>query len=417
MSREAESTDKRPLTPWLTLVGLGADGAASLSERARTALESAELVFGAERQLALVRPLLRGACAAWPSPLAEGIERLLARRGRPTCVLASGDPFFYGIGATLSAHVSPEELICHPAPSSLSLAAARLGWPLQDAQVLSLHGRALHTILPALAHGRRLLVLSWNRKNPAQLAELLRARGFGGSRLVVLESLGAADERIRACTADAFDLADVVDLNLVALELSAAQDARVLSPRGLPDSAFEHDGQLTKRDVRAVTLAALAPMPGELLWDIGAGAGSIAIEWMLVHPSCRAVAVEQHEQRATNIARNAQALGVPGLSIVRARAPEGLDGLASPDAIFVGGGGAERALIERCRRALRPGGRLVVNAVSLETEAQLIQWHGALGGELVRVSIEHAAALGSMKGWRAAMPVVQWRYRVSEVSS
>jgi precorrin-6Y C5,15-methyltransferase (decarboxylating) len=300
--------------------------------------------------------------------------------------------------------------VCHPAPSSLSLAAARLGWALQDTEVVSLHGRDLQAIIRYLQPGRRVLALSWNGETPAELARLLLARGFGSSRLTVLEALGGPDERIRTCSARELGLTHVLDLNIVGLEVQAEAHAWVLPCRAsLPDSAFENDGQLTKQDVRAITLSALRPRAGARLWDVGAGAGSVAIEWLLAHPACRANAIEREPARCERISRNARALGTPNLEVVQGSAPEALSGLPPPDAVFIGGGASEPGLIEQCWVALAPGGRLVVNAVSLETEARLLAAYAEHGGELRRVCIESAVELGSMSAFRPALPVVQWR--------
>jgi len=366
---------------------------------------------GSQRQLDLVSALVHGECWVWPSPFSAGLDKLWARRGQPTCVLASGDPFFYGIGSTLAPRLVPSEFECHPAPSSMALAAARLGWPLQDTAIVTLHGRDLHAIVPQLAPRRRVFALSWNQHTPRQLAQLLTQRGFGPSTLHVLEALGGPDQRIRSGRADTFNLedADIAPLNLVALELAAEIGAQILPCRAsLPDSAFEHDGQLTKREIRALTLSALAPWPGALLWDVGAGSGSIAIEWLLSHPACRAYAIERDATRAARIERNGRALGVPQLSIVQAAAPEGLTQLPTPDAIFIGGGASDPGVFEAAWRALPVGGRLVVNAVSLETEALLFHWYSAHGGDLSRLAIEHAAPLGGMTGFRPARTVTQW---------
>jgi precorrin-6Y C5,15-methyltransferase (decarboxylating) len=396
--------------PWLSIVGLGTDGVDGLAPSARRAIEQAEVVAGSARQLALVRSFVRGEVLVWPSPLAEGVAKVLLRRGRSTCVLASGDPFFYGIGATLAPQLVPGDFVCHPAPSSMSLAAARLGWPLQDTEIVSLHGRDLREIVRYLHPGRRILALSWDRRTPSELAQLLNARGFGRSRLHVLEALGGPEERTRSCLASAFDWTDVADLNLVALELEADAGAVVLPVRAsLPDSAFEHDGQLTKQDVRAITLSALAPRIGELLWDVGAGAGSVAIEWLLTHPASRAIAIESDAERCARIGRNASALGTPRLEVHHGRAPEALEKLPAPNAIFIGGGASEAGVIDACWDALAPGGRLVINAVAVETQAELMQRHVKLGGELKRISVEHAEPLGAMRGFRPAMAIVQWR--------
>jgi precorrin-6Y C5,15-methyltransferase (decarboxylating) len=397
--------------PWLSIVGIGAEGERGLSQAARRCIEQAELVFGGARQLQLVEALVAGRGRAWPTPFSEGVARVLARRGSRTCVLASGDPFYYGVGATLAPHLARGEFECHPAPSSISLAAARLGWPLQDTDVVSLHGRDLNEIVRYLAPERRVLALSWGRETPGELARLLVERGFGRSRLVVLEQLGGPQERVREAHAERFELDAIGDLNLVGLELVAEPEACVLPCRSsLPDAAFETDGQLTKRDVRAVTLSALAPRPGQRLWDIGAGSGSIGIEWMLAHPACRAIAVERDPARCARIASNARRLGVPRLEIVQATAPGGLGELAPPDAVFIGGGASDPALLEEVLRALPRGGRLVVNAVALETQARLLEAHASRGGELCRLSFESAAPLGGMSCLRPALAVLQWRF-------
>jgi len=397
--------------PWLSIVGIGAEGEHGLSEVARRCVERAELVFGGVRQLQLVEALIGGRGRPWPSPFAEGVAHVLARRGFPTCVLASGDPFHYGVGATLAPHLVPGEFECHPAPSSISLAAARLGWPLLDTDVVSLHGRDLYEIVRYLVPGRRVVALSWGGDTPSQLARLLVERGFGPSRIWVLEQLGSSRERVRQARAESFELDAIGDLNLVGVELDAKREALVLPCRtSLPDSAFESDGQLTKRDVRAVTLSALAPRPGERLWDIGAGSGSIGIEWMLAHPECRALAIERDSSRCARIASNARRLGVPRLEVVQATAPAGLAGLAPPDAVFIGGGASEPALIDAALKALPRGGRLVVNAVALETQARLLEAYARLGGELCRLSFEAVAPLGGMTCLRPALAVLQWRF-------
>ncbi|MFZ5930427.1 MAG: precorrin-6y C5,15-methyltransferase (decarboxylating) subunit CbiE [Pseudomonadota bacterium] len=394
---------------WLSIVGIGEDGADGLTAQARMLISGASLVIGSTRQLALAADFIRHEKLDWPSPLLEAIPALLARRGEATCVLASGDPFYYGIGATLSAHLHPSEFICVPAPSSLSLAAAKLGWPLHELATVSLHGRAIENIIPHLQPGTRILVLSWDGRTPQQLAELLDARGFGQSALHILEALGGPHERLRRSTARGFNLNAIDPLNIVGIEVVAEPVARIIPlAAGLPDCAFESDGQLTKREIRAATLSALSPRAGELLWDVGAGSGSIAIEWMLCHASLRAIAIEERAERSACIQRNAMALGTPLLKIVEAEAPGALHDLPQPDAVFIGGGANDPGVFECCWAALKPGGRLVINAVSLETEARLLQWYAALGGELRRLSVERADALGGMTGWRPAMTVTQW---------
>ena len=400
---------------WLALVGIGEDGLDGLSPAARRLVDQAELVIGGDRHLALAATAIRGERLAWPSPLTDAFPAILARRGRPVVVLASGDPFLYGVGVTLAKAVDPAEMLALPAPSAFSLAANKLGWAGQDCVTLSLHGRAFERLYPALQPDARLLILSWDGTTPGRIAEALTARGFGGSRLTVLERLGGPRERIRTVVADAFAATigpvPIDGLNTVALEVAADPGARVL-PRasGLPDGWFETDGQITKREIRAVTLSALAPRRGELLWDVGAGSGSVSIEWMLADPMNRAVAIETRADRADRIARNAGALGVPGLDIREGRAPAVFEGLPIPDAIFVGGGGSDTALLDRAEAALRPGGRLVVNGVTIETQAELVRRFLARGGDLVQLSVARADPVGGFHGFRPAMPVVQWTW-------
>jgi precorrin-6Y C5,15-methyltransferase (decarboxylating) len=394
---------------WLSIVGIGEDGIDGLNGVARGLVASADIVFGGARHLALAAPLIRGEARPWPSPVSHGVEQVLAARGRNVCVLASGDPFFYGVGSVLANHVAPDETLVVPAPSSFSLAAARLGWAVPDIALVSLHGRALERIRPHLHPGARVLALTSDSEGPEALARLLTETGFGGSRLTVLEALGGAKERIRATTAAGFDLAGIAELNVVGVEVKAAPGARsIASTAGLADDLFEHDGQITKREIRAVTLSSLAPLRGQLLWDIGAGSGSVAVEWMLAHPSLRAAAIEARADRAARIRRNAAAFGVPELEVVEGRAPEALTQLAAPDAVFIGGGASEPGVLDTAIAALKPGGRFVANAVALETEAELMARQASLGGTLARIAISRADSVGGKTGWRPAMPVMQW---------
>ena len=403
-----------PATRWLSIVGIGEDGVAGLSPVARQLVSSAELVLGGKRHLALASELIRGRQMSWPSPIGKVLPEIEKHRGRPVAVLASGDPFHFGVGDMLMRSVAVEETICLPQPSSFSLAASRLGWSLQDVTPVSLHGRALEHVVRHLQPGARLLALSWDGGTPAKLAALLVARGMGASKLTILESLGGPKERVRTTTADAFAFTDIVPLNIVALEIVASTEAQVvpLAP-GLDDALFEHDGQLTKRDVRAVTLSSLAPRQGELLWDIGLGAGSIAIEWLLRHPFMRAIGIEESAERVARAARNAAALGTPDLQIVQGAAPEAFAELPTPDAIFVGGGLSDPGLLDSAWAALKSGGRLVANAVSLQSEARLIDCFQKHGGEITRLQVAKAgrAGTGSVFVWRHAAPVTQWRAR------
>jgi len=392
------------MSPWLTVVGIGEDGFKGLGRNARHALLRATRIIGGQRQLDLLPLCISGERQAWPSPFS--LEPVLSRRGEPVCVLASGDPMFYGVGASLARQIAADELLVLPAPSSVSLAAARLGWPLQDVVTVSVVARPFAAINAHLASGVRLLVLSNDGGSPALIAALLTQAGFGPSRLTVFEHLGGANERrLDGLAADWHHLG-TADLNLVAIDCLASSDTPPLSRlAGLPDSAFQHDGQLTKRDVRAMTLARLAPMPGELLWDVGAGSGSIGIEWMRTHPSCRALAIEPDPGRQGLIEHNRDALGVPGLHLIRGKAPDALHGLPVPDAIFIGGGVTRDGVLDTCWQHLRPGGRLVANAVTLQSEMTLMNWRAEHGGELTRIHVAQAQPLGEFDTWRQALPI------------
>ena len=394
---------------WLAVVGIGEDGVAGLGEAARRLVAGAEVVFGGRRHLALAAELIAGEAREWPRPF--DVAEVVALRGRAVCVLASGDPFLHGVGATLARQVGPEEMVVVPGVSAFSLAAARLGWALAEVETVSLVGREVERLRPLLHPGRRVLVLTSDGGGPAAVARLLVADGFGGSAVTVLEALGGPEERVLRATAEGFGARDCAALNVVAVEVVAGAGARVIGlGGGLEDGLFAHDGQITKREVRAVTLAALAARRGEMLWDVGAGAGSVAIEWLLLHPSLRAVAVEARADRAARIAENALGFGVPGLRVVTGAAPGALEGLPAPDAVFLGGGGSDPGVLDAVEAALRPGGRLVANAVTLEMQAVLLAAAARLGGALTTISVARAGAVGGMTGWRPAMPVMQWAW-------
>ena len=396
-------------TPWLSLIGIGEDGLEGLSSAARKALAQACLVVGGQRHLAMLAPTDQERLA-WPSPLTDAFPAIVARRGQPVAILATGDPFQFGVGSTLACAISPDEMISFPHLSAFSLAANRLGWAQQDCALVSLHGRALERIIPHLQPDAQIMALSWDGTTPGKLAELLVARGCGTAELTVLEALGGPNERIRSATAAQFALTDVAALNTVAIRVGRNAGARYLPlTGGLSDDWFEHDGQITKHEIRAVTLSALAPRRGELLWDIGAGSGSIAIEWMLTHSSNRAVAIEPRADRVARIGRNARALGVPDLTILHGSAPAALEGLAQPDAIFIGGGATVDGVVLSAWQALRPGGRLVANAVTLETQSLLLDWRQRIGGHLTQIAISEADSIGGFTGWKPARPIVQWR--------
>lgn len=397
--------------PPLAVVGIGADGWAGLGEAAREALRAVELIVGSDRQLALLEDTT-AEHRFWPSPIDALVDELAAGTPRATAVLASGDPMLYGIGATLARRLDPERMRVYPHPSAFAIACARLGWPATEVALVSAVGRPAQVVARLLQPGRRLVAYVAGADGAAAIARVAREGGFGASRLVVLEQLGGAAERLYETTPDDWGERAADPLHAVALDCGRAPGAPLLplSP-GLPDDAYESDGQLTKRGVRAITLAALGPAPGQLLWDVGAGSGSIGIEWLRAEDTARAVAIEARADRAERAAANASRLGVPRLEVRQGSAPAALNGLEAPDAIFVGGGVTEPELLERCWSALLPGGRIVANAVTLEGEARLLEARASHGGQLMRIGLEHADAIGGFTAWRAQLPVVQWAAR------
>ncbi|MEO1206501.1 MAG: precorrin-6y C5,15-methyltransferase (decarboxylating) subunit CbiE [Pseudomonadota bacterium] len=405
-------TDAQPCPDgrWLSIIGIGEDGVAGLSPVARDLLARATLVVGGSRHLQLAHSLIAGETLVWPNPITAAYPEIVARRGQSVVVLASGDPFNFGVGKALTSFVSPDEMFSLPQPSSFSLAASRLGWALQDVETLSVHGRALEGVIRHLHPGARLMLLAWDETTAAKLATLLCERGLGRSRVHVLEALGGPDERVRVATSDQFDVDAIHPLNVVAVEVAADAQACVINySAGLDDTLFENDGQLTRREIRAVTISSLAPRRDEMLWDIGLGSGSVAIEWLLSHPSLKAIGVEAQNVRADRAARNAGTLGVPQLQIVRGEAPGALSHLPAPDAVFIGGGITCPGVFEAAWHHLRPGGRLVANAVTLESEARVLELAKTHGGDLVRLAVSRAEPVGRFMGWRPAMPVTQWR--------
>jgi len=396
--------------PRITVVGIGADGWSGVPERLRGLVLAADTVLGGRRHLAMLPQAPTQRRLVWPSPLREGLPDLLASLGdRGAVALASGDPLVSGIGSTLIELLGADAVRVEPAVSSVALARARMGWAAEGCAVLSLVGRDPHLLMRGLAPGRRVLVLSPGAATPGTVAALLVGAGYGGSRMTVLGDLGAdAESRLEGTAHDWLGAPpeEAPQLHVLALELSGPPGRGLVA--GLPDDAFEHDGQLTKRDLRASALARLAPSPGRHLWDVGAGAGSVAVEWMRAHPSCTATAVEADTGRAARIGRNADRLGVPGLRVVAGRAPDALKGLDPPDAVFVGGGATLPGVLDTCLDALGPGGRLVVHGVTLETEGLLAEAHRRHGGELTRIAVETAAPIGAFTGWTPARTVTQW---------
>lgn len=393
----------------VTVVGIGADGWAGLAPGARALLEDAEVVLGGRRHLEMLPDVPGQRRETWPSPLRDGLPELLERyAGRPVVALASGDPLVSGIATTLVELLGAEAVEVVPALSSVALARARLRWPAESTEVVTLVGRDPHVVARSLAPGLRLIVLSSDGSTPAVVAALLTAAGYGASRMSVLADLGSESESRVDGVADSWGDQATPDLNVVAVELAGSGAPARGFTAGLPEDAFEHDGQITKRDVRASALARLAPLPRQLLWDVGAGSGAVAIEWMRAHPACRAVAIEARDDRAARIARNAASLGVPALRVVTGRAPAAFEHLERPHAIFVGGGATEDGLLDACWAALRPGGRLVVHGVTLETETVLAGRYARHGGELTRIHVEHAAPIGSFTGWTPSRGITQW---------
>jgi len=399
-------------SPWLTIIGIGDNGLASLTPEAQAVLWQAETVVVGER----LETVLQGGALPglkrilnWGAGFRETLDEVLKLRGTPVTVLATGDPMHFGIGATLRRYVEPEEMLVLPSPSAFSLAAARLGWPLQSAAQISLHGRPLAHLGRHILPRARILALTSGADTVYEAAALLVERGFGASMVSVLEHLGGAEERVLAMTAEDIVRVRPALSEFNTLAIDCAWDGPILSPMpGLPDEAFHHDGQLTKREVRAVTLSLLSPYPNALLWDVGAGCGSIAIEWMRSGMGTQAIAIEAKSERVAMIRANAEGLGTPDLQIVEAGAPEGLEGLDRPDVVFVGGGLTNAGLFEACWEALAPGGRLVANAVTIEGEARLVHLHSQYGGELTRVSVARAASVGRYFGWKSLMPVTIW---------
>jgi precorrin-6B C5,15-methyltransferase / cobalt-precorrin-6B C5,C15-methyltransferase len=398
----------------VTVVGIGADGWPGLAPPARAALEKAAVVLGGRRHLDLLPDAVTAEREAWPTPLMPALPGLLDRHARTELVvLASGDPMFFGIGAAVLRHHPDAVVLGHP--SCLALAAARMGWAEQDVVTVSAVGRPLEAVRAALAPGRRLLVLADGADTPGRLAALLAGAGYGAAELSVLASLGAEHEARTDGVAADWHAPAGDPLAVVAVTCPGRPDDDLLGRApGLPDTAYDHDGQLTKAELRALSVAALRPLPGQLLWDVGGGAGSIGIEWCRAEPTARAIAIESRLDRAARITANAESLGVPGLRVVVGRAPQALAGLDAPDAVFVGGAVSAPGMLDACRSALRPGGRLVANAVTLEGEAALAAALAEHGGSIRRIAVSRAAPVGRYLGWHALPPVTQWILRVGD---
>ena len=394
------------MTPWLHVVGIGEDGLQGLTPATRAVVEAAEVLVGAERYLAGI-----GAQGAerltWPSPFDALIEELEARRGRRVVVLTSGDPLWFSVGARIGRRIDPAEIVYHPHVGAFQLAAARMGWSMADVETLTVHGRPVEQMIAFIQPDQRLLILTTGSDTPARIARFLLERGFGQSRMSVLANMGGDEERRFDGIAESW-AHEVPPFNTLAVECVASPDAALL-PRvpGLADDLFRHDGTMTKREVRALTLARLMPMRGALLWDVGCGCGSVAVEWMRAARYARAIGIEPRADRREMAAANALALGVPKLELVAGEAPAAFAGLPAPDAIFIGGG-LSQAVFDAAWEALKPLGRLVATAVTLESEAVLLDLAEAHGGDLVRLSVERAEALGERRGWAPMRGVTQW---------
>jgi precorrin-6Y C5,15-methyltransferase (decarboxylating) len=390
---------------WLSVVGIGDDGLVGLSPIARSVVDQAQILAGGKRHLAMLPDDLRTQIV-WSGPIAHTLDQILQHQGEPVCLLASGDPMCYGIGSTIARRISLTEMQIFPAPSAFSLACARLGWPLPEIETLSLCGRDPALLNAVVYPGARILILSADRDTPKTVAQLLQTQGYGQTKITVLEHLGGPKERIMTNFAENWSV-EVADLNTIALQCPSDVPHRSRFP-GLPDSTYLHDGQMTKREIRAITLSTLAPIPGELLWDVGAGSGSISIEWLRHDRRNQAIAIEHHPDRLQNITTNANHLGVPNLQLISGKAPVALQNLPIPDAIFIGGGLTEPGVFEICWAALRSGGRLVANGVTVETEQRIFALQKQYGGELNRIAIQRAAPVGKFLGWKAMAGVTQW---------
>ena len=394
---------------WLSIIGIGEDGLAGLSPIAVSCLNKAQIIFGGERHLSMLPPDDNREKIPWKSPFQTSITEIISRRGQAVCILASGDPLCYGVGATILKDINISEITIIPAPSAFSLACSRLGWSLTEVETLSLCGRPVSLLQSYIYPGAKLLILSEGKNTPGHVAEILINRGYGNSQITVLEKMGNIEETIITDIATNWQEENIALLNTIAVECIADRGIVGLSRfPGLPDNAFHHDGQLTKREVRAVTLSSLAPLPGELLWDVGAGCGSISIEWLRSDRRCRAIAIEQNSTRLNYIADNAAALGTPNLQIMAGKALEVIPNLPAPNAIFIGGGVTASEILENCWNVLLPGGRMVVNVVTLAGEQRLYQWYEKVGGNFTRIAIQRAEPIGKFLGWKSMSPVTQW---------
>ena len=393
--------------PWLHIIGIGEDGMDGLSTRAQKLVGEAEVIVGGDRHHSLA-PNVTAERIAWPSPFNAMIEEIKSHKGRRVVVLVTGDPLWFSVGARIIRGIPNEEVVFHPQLSAFQFASCRMGWSLADVETLTVHGRAAEQIIPWFAPDQRMLLLTKDASSPGTVARLLTERGYGPSKLTVLAALGGPNEARFDGVAESWDQA-VPDFHVLAVEIIAGPDAQVLPRTGLPDHVFTHDGKITKRTARALALAKLVPVRDGMLWDVGCGCGSIAVEWMRAAPETRAVGIEPQEKRRAMAEENAVKLGAPKLQLVDGTAPDALAGLPAPDAVFIGGG-ISRATIEACMAALKTHGRLVAHAVTLESETVLLETFNAHGGELQRIATETAEPVGPFHGWKPSMAVTQWAW-------
>lgn len=397
------------MSKWLTIVGVGEDGYAGLGAAAQAAIAQAEVVVGSARLLAFMPPS-KAERHEWPQPFSAVVDRITPLRGRRTVILATGDPMNYGVARKLMTFIPFAEMTVIPQLSAFSLAAARAGWSLPDCDTLTLHGRDAATLESFIQPDARLIVLTAGAETIPEVARRLVARGFGESTIQVFENMGGPRENQSAFTASAVPQTTFSELNTLAIHCVGSSNAKVWSRlAGLPDEAFQHDGQLTKREVRAATLAALAPAPDQLLWDVGAGCGSIGIEWMRSTRGCEAIAFEADASRLKMIAHNADQLGAPRLKLVTGEAPATLSGHPAPDAVFIGGGLGIPGVFEESWAALKSGGRMVINVISIEGELHLYDLQEKHGGDLVRIEVSYLHRIGPLRALKPRMPVLQWR--------
>ncbi|MBX7145930.1 MAG: precorrin-6y C5,15-methyltransferase (decarboxylating) subunit CbiE [Alphaproteobacteria bacterium] len=395
------------MNPWLTIIGLNQKGIGTLSADAQHALHHAEIVVAAQKYHDYF-PELKTERWIWRRPLKRTLDALEKVRGKKVVVLATGDPMWFGVGVSLSKRFLPHEMSIIPGISAFSLVCARLGWSISTTVCITMHGRPINQLVNFLAPHQRLILLSHDQTTPSKIANLLTERGYGSSKMIVFSDMNSLSEKYIEGLAKNNNFLDCSDFNTIAIECSEGE-VNSLMPLtiGLPDDVFHHDGQLTKYKIRTLTLSALMPMPNQTLWDIGAGCGSISIEWARYHSTMKSYAIEKNEKRCQFIKENSDSFGLSNIDILSGTAPEILNNLEKPDAIFIGGGLLEKNMIDICWQALKKSGRLVINTVTIESEQEILKIYKNLGGKLSKISIEQPDLLGELTVWRKSMPVTQ----------